>query len=308
MFKQIKPKNIAGFSLSSEETYEIRRKTRNILKTLKVNRKPGWMVKERTTLAGNKVVPYKSIENDVYYFYFNGKNNFIEPGVARIAVGELEFDLSQKYSKKFMVLKKIVEIILECDGELDKYDGNLNGLTFEELYKKYYHSVYMDYVRMFNRIMNNTYTRNQNYKVIEIESYDQAKKYAKYTCKSSPWCLSIDEGKYDAYVDYGNNSMYFILADGFKDIKEPDVNDEPEYPDYIDDDTLFSITDDGLSRMYDKYGLSMIIVVVNPNGTLNSCVSRWNHKFIVNSRDYLNEEELSMLIGRNFYKTFLPIK
>lgn len=309
MFKQIKTKtqNICGLALPFEEEKEIRHKTRDLLKNLKVNRPAGWMTKERTTLAGNKVIPYKSIENDIYYFYFDGKNNFIEPGIARIAVGELEFDLSQKFSKEFMVLKMIVNIILECEGELDKYDEDLNGLSFKELYKKYSHSIYMQYVRMFNRVMNSKYTRNPNYKVVKIESYEQAKKYGKYTCKNSPWCLSINEDKYNAYVDFGNNSMYFILANGYKDIEEPDVNSEPVFPDFIDDETLFSISEDGLTRMYDQYGLSMIIVVVNPNGTLNSCVSRWNHKFIVKSRDYLNEEQISTLVGRNFYKTFLPV-
>lgn len=266
------------------------------------------MTKERTTLSGNKVVPYKSIENDIYYFYFDGQNNSIEPGVARIAVGELEFDLSQKHSKKFMVLKSIINLILNCEGELEKYDEDLNGLSFDELYKKYYHSVYMDYVRMFNRTMNRTYVRNPNYKVVKIESYEQSKKYGKYTCKNSPWCLCISEDKYDAYIDYGNNALYFILSHNFRDIKEPDVKAEPVFPEFIDDETLFAISPDGLSRMYDEYGLSMIIVVVNPNGTLNSCVSRWNHKFTVKSRDYLNEEEISLLIGRNFYKTFLPVK
>lgn len=206
-----------------------------------------------------------------------------------------------------MCLKKIIDIIMSCDNEYSKYDEDLNGMSFKELYNRYKHSVFMEYSRMMTRINNREYERNPRYKVIKIDSYEQSKRYAQYPCKNSPWCLTIEEFKFNAYSADGKNAIYFILADDFRELEEPDVNSEPIIPDYVDEDTYYSISPE-LTRMYDKYGMSMIVVIVNPDGTLNTCASRWNHKFTEHSRDYLDEDDISVLIGRNFYNTFKPNK
>lgn len=82
--------------LDDEKIKENRIKTRKYLKNLTdIDRSPGWMSRERKTAGGQIVVPYKVIETDIFKFYFNSTaNNYFEPGVARIAVQELEFDLS----------------------------------------------------------------------------------------------------------------------------------------------------------------------------------------------------------------------
>ena len=57
---------------------------------------------------------------------------------------------------------------------------------------------------------------------------------------------------------------------------------------------------------YDNYGLSMILVVVDINGRLIRCTGRYNWEFdYENWLKYLDEEELSLILGVNFYEIFI---
>lgn len=88
---------------------------------------------------------------------------------------------------------------------------------------------------------------------------------------------------YDSYTAEGDNIFYFCLKDGFENI-------QPEM---------------GENCPKDEYGLSMIAVSVCPDGSLNTATCRWNHN---NGGDdnIFTTEEISQIIGRNFYQTFLP--
>ena len=118
-----------------------------------------------------------------------------------------------------------------------------------------------------------------------------------YTSFSSPWCLAYSEKKYDSFSSNGTNNIYVVLHRNYKIIDDTattqrclpflhDIGKEPSPP-------------------YDDYGLSMLLLVINQEGSLIYCTSRWNHTFKHSSHDYLNECEISMLTGRNFYENII---
>lgn len=56
----------------------------------------------------------------------------------------------------------------------------------------------------------------------------------------------------------------------------------------------------------DEYGLSMIAVSVRKNGRLASSTTRWNEASQGNKT--LTPQQISNLIGRDFYTVFIPNK
>ena len=197
---------------------------------------------------------------------------------------------------------------MTTDYEYEKYDQDLNGMSYYELYDMYGDIIHLEYTRMKRRINNTVYEKNPAYKIVKINSFEQSKLFCKYTSTVSPWCTTYSQSKYNAYADNGNNAIYHVIYNGFKDIEKPEIDDElgggkkASWVDYS------NINDDGMAYLpYDEYGLSLLLVVVNPDGSLNNCTSRWNHELGVFARDYLDEEHLSSLLGVNFYDTFKPI-
>ena len=82
-------------------------------------------------------------------------------------------------------------------------------------------------------------------------------------------------------------------------------NSEREWCDDVDYEMLGMSEDEYRFPAYDKYGFSMMIVHVDENGRLLQCVSRYNHSLGEFARDFLDEEELSLILGVNFYDVFV---
>ena len=92
--------------------------------------------------------------------------------------------------------------------------------------------------------------------------------------------------KIKAFNDYTNNGIfvfYFCLKDGFENVKEKIGENCP----------------------LDEYGLSMIAVCVDENGKCKTVTCRWNHDNGGND-NIMSTEELSRLLGVNFYEVFKP--
>lgn len=121
------------------------------------------------------------------------------------------------------------------------------------------------------------FTKNDEYDIIEVPDYETASKYGKYTS----WCITHYSNIYDSYTTEGMGTFYFLLKKGFENVKEVHNGDDP----------------------LDEYGLSMIAVSVNANGSLNTCTCRWNHDN-GGGDGMMNTEEISRLIGMNFYNVF----
>ena len=120
---------------------------------------------------------------------------------------------------------------------------------------------------------------NNGYDIVLIDSFEKASKYSAYTT----WCVTESEESFENYTNGG--VFYFCLKGGFE-------NDERVA---------------GPNTPLDEYGLSMIAVSICPDGQCNTITCRWNHDNGGNDK-VMTTEELSKVIGENFYDVFKPKK
>jgi hypothetical protein len=91
------------------------------------------------------------------------------------------------------------------------------------------------------------------------------------------------ENMYDSYTCDGINQIYFCLKHGFEDIKHVVGENSP----------------------LDEYGLSMLSIIVNEDGELAYCTTRWNHDNGGND-SAMDAVEISKAVNANFYEVFKP--
>ena len=163
----------------------------------------------------------------------------------------------------------------------NEYDRNLNGLSAQQLIDRFKQARTDDIEKDKAELGTTKYTEHPEYKIVRIDSFEQAKKYGGY----NDWCLAQPNGgyNYDQYTSEGANQLYFILRDGFE--KEPRVKGE--------------------NSPYDSYGLSMMTVIVDPDGMMTQSTTRWNHEND-SSDSAFTPKQISEIIGRNFYEVFKP--
>ena len=167
-------------------------------------------------------------------------------------------------------------------AHLNEYDRNLNGLSAEELISKF-KKVRENNVKKEKQEINRIKFGVSDYEIVRIDSFSDAKKYYKYTNPKSRWCITHMEDMYDSYTCDDINQIYFCLKHGFKDIK-PVV---------------------GENAPLDEYGLSMLSIIVNEEGELAYCTTRWNHTNGGNDRS-MDAVEISKVVNVNFYEVFKP--
>ena len=163
----------------------------------------------------------------------------------------------------------------------NEYDRNLNGLSAQQVNDRFKQARTDDLEKDKAELGTAQYTENHEYEIVRIDSFEQAKQYGGY----NTWCLVQPNGKYnyDQYTSDGVNQLYFILRDGFEN--EPRVKGE--------------------NAPYDSYGLSMMTVIVDPEGMMTQSTTRWNHAND-SSDSAFTPKQISEIIGRNFYEVFKP--
>ena len=164
---------------------------------------------------------------------------------------------------------------------ITEYDRNLNGLSAQDLIERFAPARKQDMEKDKAELGKTQYTTKNEYKVVRIDSFEQARQYGRY----NDWCLAQPHGEnmYNSYTSNGVNQLYIILRDGFEN--EPRVA--------------------GPNRPYDSYGLSMMTVIVDPYGQMTQSTTRWNHKNGSNDSAF-TPKTMSEVIGRNFYEVFRP--
>ena len=123
------------------------------------------------------------------------------------------------------------------------------------------------------------YQQNRQYTIVPINSYEEATKYAKY----NEWCVTYSEEMFDDKTCNGAGRFYFCLRNGFENVPKKVGPNAP----------------------LDEYGLSMIAVSITMEGEPNSITCRWNHDN-GGSDNVMDDEQLSELLGVNFYSVFKP--
>ena len=194
-------------------------------------------------------------------------------GVTRMLING-ELDDPNNISKLNQTLK-----IISSDEYINKFDRDINGLYADQLISQFKDVIENNIENEKNQIINNYYDNESDYEIVKINSFEEANKYSQYTS----WCITKDEYAFKSYTNNGFNQFYFCLKNGFENV----------------------IKKEGENCPLDEYGLSMLAVLVNENGGLNSCTCRWNHDNGGNE-NMLNTNELSDILHVNFFETFKP--
>ena len=164
---------------------------------------------------------------------------------------------------------------------INEYDRNLNGMSAQDLIERFAPARKQDMEKDKAELSKTQYRENSAYKIVRIDSFEQARQYGKY----NDWCLAQPDGKgmFERYTSDGVNQLYIILRDGFEN--------EPRKV--------------GPNAPYDSYGLSMMTVIVDPYGQMTQSTTRWNHEN-GSSDSAFTPKTMSEVIGRNFYEVFKP--
>ena len=165
-------------------------------------------------------------------------------------------------------------------------------VTFEQLDERYGRQIDDENNQETERINNTEYQDDGSYEIIGPVDFKTAHRYAEMTGDmqndSTKICYGMFTSTWEDYTNDGNYNVYILLRNGWE-------NAEP-------------VHDDDSKSGYDTYGLSMIWVIVDEDGDLAYCNTRWNHaaryKTGRSVDNALTREEISQIIGRNFIQTF----
>ena len=209
------------------------------------------------------------------------------PGLARISFKELGLNMTRLVTEnncpqEIGVLKNIVRFI-ECTPELnEKFDEDLNGLSYFDLYDTI-NPMRKNSNRLNQERLSSLKLQNKNYRVIPIHSQEEASRYSGYTS----WCITTMLDQWENYTRFGRR-FYFLLKDGFENIPRPS---DPA----------------AVGAPFDAYGLSMISVLVDMEGEPTLVTTRYNHEFNgENNPDLHTSEQAQNITGINFYKELKP--
>ena len=196
-------------------------------------------------------------------------------GVARLFIdGELRVNDDFKCTNFNQTLK-----LIASDAHVNEYDNNLNGMSADELINRFADIRVGELSKRKELMGGKHYQQNREYTIVPINSYEEATKYAKY----NEWCVTYSEDMFDDKTCNGAGRFYFCLRNGFENVPKKVGPNAP----------------------LDEYGLSMIAVSITMEGEPNSITCRWNHDN-GGSDTVMDDEQLSDLLGVNFYSVFKP--
>ena len=196
-------------------------------------------------------------------------------GVARLFIdGELSVNDDFKCTNFNQTLK-----LIASDAHVNEYDNNLNGMSADELINRFADVRVGELSKRKELMGGKHYQQNRQYTIVPINSYEEATKYAKY----NEWCVTYSEEMFDDKTCNGAGRFYFCLRNGFENVPKKVGPNAP----------------------LDEYGLSMIAVSITMEGEPNSITCRWNHDN-GGSDNVMDDEQLSELLGVNFYSVFKP--
>ena len=213
------------------------------------------------------------------------------PGVTRMYM-DGEIQNGETISKLNSTLK------LLGTGHANEYDNDLNGMSADELIKRFAKEVQDDFDTDVKAHNSRQFTENKSYRIYRIESAQEASKFGAYT----DWCItSTEPGQnddeyddenpemtlgYEMYKNYTNDGLglfYFCIRNDYKTVPR----------------------EEGEGCPLDNYGLSMIATSVDEDGKCNTITCRWNHDNGAND-NVMTPMQLSEIIGRNYYDVFKP--
>lgn len=233
-----------------------------------------------------------------------GPKKYME-GIARIALVDLgyyTFD-NRLQGAKIVKLSRYMRIIAKHEDLLERnnltLDGDLNGLSYNEL-MEYIQPAIDDYIQSTKgTVQSRVYETPAGYRIVEIkdipsssygtpsarltsESYNYLASLQPYT----DWCIcgSRHSGMYEQYT-CGGGKFYICEKDGFENIPR----------------------EQGENCPLDEYGLSLISVLVAPDGLPERITTRWNHDYGGEDDERLDDAiQLQDLLKVKYLDIFKP--
>ena len=252
---------------------------------------------------GEPVLVYSGAQQTVNQFaeralaealFRNGADRRFEPGAAKIAIKDCHWnpfieDGNNTDTLKLGRLKRILEYITQNHNDRDKISNYLNDMSYDELYKAFKQDIDKETADKIAATEDKVYSNEHKYKIVRIDSFEEAKKYREYPNRKSLWCLTYSITNYNSYTEHGKYATYFCLRD---DIDTVPYKRGPGCP-------------------LDEYGKSMLCIIVDMEGNLSTCTTRWNHvddkgERVAADRGVADEDTISEIVGVNFRKTFKP--
>lgn len=176
-----------------------------------------------------------------------------------------------------MSINKLLHLIAS-DTHVNDYDSNLNGMSLTDLETRL-EGLGRQEVEDRTTYLDSLEYTNNGYEMVRVPDFETAKQYGDYTS----WCVTHKQNMYNNYTHNGLGLFYFFLKNGFEEIEAVEGEGCP----------------------LDEYGLSMIAVSVNDDGTLNTVTCRWNHDNGGND-SIMDDEKLSLIVGGNIYRMCKP--
>ena len=168
---------------------------------------------------------------------------------------------------------------IHTDGHTDEFDENLNGKTPDDLYNMFRETIKQNAAKDRERSAKRVFDSGSNYKIIPINSFEEAEPYGQYTS----WCVTHGQDAFDSYTTYGNR-FYFCLRNDFQNVPKDDEN-----------------------APLNEWGLSMIAVNIDMDGNLTRVTTRYNHDHNGENNPQLETpEQLENVLNVPFYQTFKP--
>ena len=231
-------------------------------------------------------------------YHGNGPEKYM-PGIARIALRDLNYycfgyELNGGGIAKLSRLMRLIDRKPELMLDGIDLNSDLNGLDYNGLMRLFKDKLdkYSEEQRSLKTEpssrhytiypLNDTISQN-GMAVPDNQTRELLSKLHRYV----DWCICDPYNgamEYAQYVSAGGK-FYVCLEDGFENI--PRVQSE--------------------NCPLDTYGLSMIAVLVGPDGMPDNVTTRWNHEFGgENHSDMWEVSHVSKVLGVNFFNTFKP--
>lgn len=239
-------------------------------------------------------------------FHDSGPKKYME-GLARISLTELGFYSfgSELQGNKIMRLGREVRIIAKHPEILEnagiELDGNLNGLSYDDFINYIGPALTKYRDEMRNDVNSYQSETPTNYIIKEIkdkpitgygtammELTPSSYRYLESLEPYVDWCIcgSRHPGMYGQYTSNGGK-FYVCEKEGFKNVPR----------------------EQGENCPLDEYGLSLICVLVGPDGWPENITTRWNHDFGGENHDNLsNAKQLQEILGVKYFDYFKPRK
>lgn len=194
-------------------------------------------------------------------------------------------------------LSELNNILYNIRERNDILDRNLDGLSFIDLWEKYYNTE--DTIKNAPEVEKIRKTPT-GYIIKHIESYEES-----YNSGPQDWCITYEEEYYYSLVEAGD-CIYIVENPELMNSVNMNSKEFKVANNKMVEPTLYDLGEYGSGEPpYDTYGLSRFVVLVNPNGTY--VYSRWNIPDDLDGH-FLNREELEEVIGMPFNEAFPYVK